>query len=504
MGRLLLLNPPSYPDFDGGAGSRFQTSREVASFWYPIWLCYPAGMVADSRVVDAPVEGFDLEQTLAIAKDYDLVLIYTSTPSLLNDAGVAAAIKSRSPGTRIGFCGPQPTVLPEETFAAAPAIDFVCRDEFDYSIRELAEGAALAEVDGVSWRRDGEVVHNPKRPIIQDLDALPWVSKVYKRDLPVEKYNIPWLKKPYVSIYSSRGCPARCTFCLWPQTTSGHPWRKRSVEDVVNEFEYVIGAFPNVQDVFFDDDTFSLEPGRTIEISRRLRGLGMTWGGNARGNLDYETLREMRAGGCRVLMVGYESGSDRILKNIKKGITVRKLHEFTLAAKKAGLKIHGAFILGLPGETPETIEETIRFACELDVETIQVSLAAPYPGTEFYDWARRKGFLAPEVELVGEHGYQDCKLEYPEISSIEIFKSVERFYRRFYFRPKYLARQIFKMAFHPKEGRRLLHEGREFKQWQSKRQEYLANAQQRIANRGKLAGQWEGDPARRPSSSSVE
>ncbi|HVY61903.1 MAG TPA: hopanoid biosynthesis associated radical SAM protein HpnJ [Planctomycetota bacterium] len=485
--KLLLLSPPSYADFDGGAGARYQASREVASFWYPIWLCYPAGMVEGSRVVDAPADDLNLAQTLEIAKSYDLVLIYTSTPSLPNDANVAGAIKKQRPETLIGFCGPHPTVQPEETLRDAPAIDFVTRDEFDYSIKEIAEGRPLSEVRGISWRApDGVLVHNPKVSTIEDLDALPWVSKIYKRDLKVENYNIPWIKYPYLSIYTTRGCPAQCTYCLWPQTTSGHTYRKRSVADVVGEFEYAVQNFPQVNEIFFDDDTFSFEKDRTREIAKAIGKFGKSWGGNARGNLDYETLKVMKDNGCRVLMVGYETGSDEILKNVKKGIRAKKYVEFTRDAKKAGIMIHGAFILGLPGETPQTIDDTIDFACALDPDTIQVSLAAPYPGTEFYEWAKANGYLAPENELIGEHGYQDCKVEYPEISSIDIFKGVEKFYKKFYFRPSYMMKTAWKMLWDSRERKRLLREGKQFKEWMQKRQDYLRDAQKRIANRREM------------------
>jgi radical SAM superfamily enzyme YgiQ (UPF0313 family) len=194
----------------------------------------------------------------------------------------------------------------------------------------------------------------------------------------------------------------------------------------------------------------------------------------------------MKDGGCRILMVGYETGSDEILKNVKKGIRAKTYRQFAKDAKRAGIMTHGAFILGLPGETPQTIDETIQFACDLDPNTIQVSLAAPYPGTEFYEWARTNGYLAPETELIGEHGYQDCKVEYPEISSIEVFKGVEKFYKKFYFRPSYILKTLFRMAFDSRERKRLMREGRQFREWMQKRQDYLKNAESRISNRRKM------------------
>jgi hopanoid biosynthesis associated radical SAM protein HpnJ len=404
-----------------------------------------------------------LAQTLAIAKDYDHVVLYTSSPTFPGDARVAAAVKAQHPGTLVGMVGPHPTVLPDRALQNAPAADYVCRNEFDYSVKELAEGAPLAAVRGIVYRTgDATYHHTSARPVDENLDALPWVTRVYKRDLDIEKYNIPWMHWPYASIYTTRGCPAQCTFCLWPQTTSGHRYRKRSVDDVIAEMTWAKDNLGAVREFFFDDDTFSFEKERTREIARRLKPLGITWGGNARGNLDYETLRIMKEGGARNLVVGYESSSQQILNNVKKGIRVEKYVEFTRNAKRAGLMIHGAFILGLPGETERTIEETIRFACALDLDTIQVSLAAPYPGTQLYDWLVARGYLKEGGSLVGTNGFQDVMVSYPDLPSERIFEGVERFYRKFYFRPSYIARKVARIVIDRSERRRLLSEGREF------------------------------------------
>jgi len=463
MLRTLLLNPPGFLDFDGGAGARYQSRREVWSNWYPIWLAYPAGMIEGARLLDAQAQHLSLDQTLAVAKDYDHVVLYTSSPTLPGDAGVAAAVKAQQPDTLVGMVGPHPTVLPEQALQDASAVDYVCRNEFDYSVKELAEGAPLAAVRGIVYRTgDATYHHTSARPVDENLDALPWVTRVYKRDLDIEKYNIPWMHWPYASIYTTRGCPAQCTFCLWPQTTSGHRYRSRSVDDVIAEMTWAKHNLGAVREFFFDDDTFSFEKERTRQIARGLKPLGITWGGNARGNLDYETLRIMKEGGARNLVVGYESSSQQILNNVKKGIRVEKYVEFTRNAKRAGLMIHGAFILGLPGETERTIEETIRFACTLDLDTIQVSLAAPYPGTQLYDWLVARGYLNEGGSLVGTNGFQDVMVSYPDLPSERIFEGVERFYRKFYFRPSYIARQVGRMIVDRSERRRLLSEGRQF------------------------------------------
>ena len=211
--KTLLLNPPSFEMFDGGASSRYQATREIPSFWYPVWLAYSAGMIKDSRLLDAPSHGVSPEETIKIAAEYEFLVLFTSTAGFKSDAKLAEAIRAANPAIRIAFVGPHVTVQPEESLKAAQAIDFVVRKEFDYPVAEFAGGKKLEEIAGISFRKDGRIVHNPDRPQIEDLDALPFAVDVYKRDLDITRYNIPYLKHPYVAFYTSRGCPALCTFC---------------------------------------------------------------------------------------------------------------------------------------------------------------------------------------------------------------------------------------------------------------------------------------------------
>jgi len=438
----LFLSPPSYDGFDGGAGARYQARREVTSFWYPTWLAQPAALVPGARLLDCPPHGIGLAETLRIAREFAHVIIHTSTPSLGNDCKVAEAIKAQRPGTRVGFIGAHAAVLPTETLGASPAIDWVGRKEFDFTCKEVAEGRDLAGIDGLSYRNaGGKIVHNRERELIQDMDVLPWVADVYKRDLAIERYFIGYLLHPYLSLYTGRGCPAQCTFCLWPQTIGGHRYRVRSADNVAAEMAYMKKLFPQVKEFFFDDDTFTANLRRARAIAKRLAPLGLTWSCNSRANLDYDTVKEFKDAGLRLFLVGYESGSDEILRNIKKGVNTEQMRRFTRACHEAGVVIHGTFIVGLPVETRETIEQTIRFAQELDVFSIQVSLAAPYPGTELYAQARANGwFTKGDAELVEEDGFQQSALEYPGISKDEVFESVERFYRAYYLRPKPILR----------------------------------------------------------------
>src|SRR6187431_2260774 len=187
----LFLAPPSFEGFDGGAGSRYQAKREIRSFWYPTWLAQPAALVPNSKLIDCPPHDIGLEGCLAEAKQYDHVIIHTSTPSLRNDSKVAEAIKQARPETKIGFVGAHAAVLPTETLKASWAIDWVGRKEFDFTCKDVADGRPLASIDGLSFRGpDGKIIHNKEREMIQNMDTLPWVAEVYKRDLKIENYFI--------------------------------------------------------------------------------------------------------------------------------------------------------------------------------------------------------------------------------------------------------------------------------------------------------------------------
>ena len=460
--KTLFVNPPSWQGFDGGAGSRYQAKREIKSFWYPTWLAQPAALIEGSRVVDAPPDDLSVADVLRIARDYEVVIIHTSAPTLRGDAKLAEALKSQNADVQVGLVGAQAAVLPDETLAASDAIDWVGRKEFDFTCRDVAAGLPLADIDGLSFRHDGKVIHNAERAMIQNFDELPSVMDVYARDLTIENYFIGYLRHPYVSHYTGRGCPAQCSFCLWPQTVGGNKYRARSPENVAREMAHAQRLFPQVKEFFFDDDTFTAYQPRAREIAKHLGKLGLMWSCNARANVNRETLETMRDNGLRLLLVGYESGNQGILDNIKKGVRLEEAREFTKNCRDLGITIHGTFIVGLPGETPATIRETIEFAKQLDVFSIQVSLAAPYPGTELYRQAKENGWFADDAHLVDDHGQQLAALEYEGLSREEIFRSVERFYKAYYFRPRPIARMLGEMLRDFGVMKRRLREGAEF------------------------------------------
>ena len=474
MKKTLFLNPPSYEGFDGGAGARFQAKREVRSFWYPTWLAQVAALVPGSKLVDAPARGQTLDDIVPMAKDYEMLVIYASAPTFHSDIQVAEAFKAANPKLMIGLVGAHVATLPEQSLLASTVVDYVARHEFDYTILEVAEGRDFATIDGITWRKDGQVVHNPDRALIHDMDALPSVIPVYARDLVMEDYYIGYLKHPYVSYYSGRGCRSKCTYCLWPQTIGGQVYRTQSPARVLQDVRQITELFPQAKEIFFDDDTLTDDVPRVEEIARLigpvLKPLGLTWSCNAKPNLTFETLKILKESGCRQLLVGYESGNQQILNNIRKGTRLDIIRRFTADCHRLGITVHGCFILGLPGETRETIQETIRFAKEINPHSVQVSLSAPYPGTELYAQALAEGWIAKDG-LLEDHGNQTAVLNYPNLSSDEIFQAVEEFYRAFYFRPSKIIEMVAEMLTSWHMFSRRIREGIEFMSYLRKRGE---------------------------------
>jgi hopanoid biosynthesis associated radical SAM protein HpnJ len=473
--KTLLLNPPSFEGYDGGASSRWPATREIESYWYPVWLAYPAGMLPGSRLLDASPHKVTPAETVRISRDYDFVVLFTSTAGFASDVRLARQLKETSRGIKIAFVGPHVQVQPDAALNASDDIDFIVRGEFDHAVVEYAQGRDLTTIAGASYRTNGRIVHNPSRPLLEtpQLDALPFATDVYKRDLDIEKYNVPFLLHPYVSFYTSRGCPALCTFCLWPQTLSGHAWRVRSADNVAREVEQALRLFPNARELFFDDDTFNIRKDRVLDLCHRFKALKFRWSCTARVHSDYETLKAMADAGARLLIVGFESGDDQILKNIKKGATVETARTFAKNCRALGIRVHGDFIIGLPGETPGTIERTIAFAKELDSETIQVSIAHAYPGTELHNQLTRKQIPIASL-MTDDHGHQLPHVEYPQLSRHQLMAAVNRFYDDYYFRPRVVWRIVRDALWDGDERRRLAHEAVEFLRLRADRRKFAA------------------------------
>lgn len=450
--RVYLLNPPYMPRFT--RDMRWQDTGRGGTLYYPIWLAYATGMLEqagfEARLVDTPAWEWDMKTVMRDINGYqpDIVVVDTSFPSLNNDITMAEKIKQSYPDVKTVLVG-APTSQFADKMLASPGVDMVARWEFDFVLRDLVTAIAnrktLGNVRGVSYK-NGHIVHNPDRPLStsKELDSAPFVSQVYKKHLDVKDYmlNYSHSMHPEVQIFTGRGCPHHCTFCSWPQTLMGHRHRIRSADNVLDEMEWLEKQFPEVKQVFIEDDTFTIDKKRVLEFCTKYqeRGLNLPWGGQARVGLDYETMRAMKAANCMMIDIGYESGNDQILQNVKKGITVAQIRAFPKEAKRAGLSLHGNWIIGLPGETKETVAATKRLIKETKADAITVAVVTPFPGTEMYDWAKEHGYLTTDDpnEYLDERGHQKAIVSYPELSSDEIRAAVDSILKDYYLSPAYI------------------------------------------------------------------
>ena len=447
--KIYLLNPPFVYRYS--RNSRWAARGRGGALYYPIWLSYTAGLLKKEghrvRLVDAPAWGWNFENVKEDTKRFmpDLVVGESNFQSLTNDVEITKKIKNEGEAVSV-LVGPPASQFPERILN--DGADIVARFEYDFTIRDIAEaikeGMGLENIKGISYKENGKIIQNPDRifSTSEELNEIPFVSEVYKEHLNIKDYFLGHTLYPMVQIFTGRGCPNQCTFCSWPETLMGRKHRVRSVENVVDEFEYIANELPEVKEIFIEDDTFTIKKRRIREFADEIkrRKLDVTWSCNARANLDYDTMKAMKEAGCRLLDVGYESGSNEILKNIKKGLTTDNSRKFTKDAKRAGLMILADFVFGFPGETKETAEKTIKFAKELKPNQVQFAVATPIPGTEFYNWVKENGFLLVddlEESLDGE-GFQKCIVSYPEFTKEDIEDYVDKALKEYYLSPSYI------------------------------------------------------------------
>ena len=446
--KIYMLNPPYIPRF--GRSMRWQDTGRAGALYYPIWLSYATAVAEQEhevRLADAPAWNWSLEDVLKDVRKFEpeLVVVDSSFTSLKNDIRVAQEIKKEIDCKTV-LVGPPASQYPEEILKRG--IDIVARYEYDFTIMDIAnaieKGKEFREIRGISYKKDGTILHNPDREFTssEDLDKIPFVSKVYKRHLNIRNYFLNYCLYPMVQIFTGRGCPYRCTFCSWPQTFMGRKYRVRSIDNVLDELEWIEENL-DAKEVFFEDDTFTISKKRVNEFCKGYieRGLEISWSCNARADtLDLETMKNMKKANCRFLVVGFESADDDVLRNIKKGFTVETARDFAKNVKKAGLFLHADFIIGLPGEKRETIEKMKRFIREIKPDQLQVSVVTPFPGTELYEWLKENGYLITDdpEEYLDKDGHQRSIVSYPWLSSEEIVKIVDEILREYYLSPRYI------------------------------------------------------------------
>jgi len=466
--RIYCLNAPFHRNYSSHQRSPAVTKSRT--LYYPIWLAYAAGLLEshgfDVQLVDGPGEDIDAAAAVARAREHrpQLVVVATTTPSIENDIRVAEALKEATGATTV-LVGTHTSARPVETLERAPTIDAVTRREYDWTLLELAErlagGGDLAGIAGLTWRApDGAITSEPDRPDRADISDLPHVARVYKRHLfgHWRRYFYAITRHPVVTIITGRGCPYRCTYCLFPQTLTGHLYRRRSVEAVVDEFKFIEREFPGVREVFIEDDTLTVDRKRCRRLAEEMirRRVKLRWTANARCDVDYETLRLMRRAGLRLLCVGIESADQEILDNVKKRIEVSQIERFFVDSKRADVLVHGCFMVGNPGETRGSLDRTLQFAKRLSPDTAQFFPLMVYPGTEAFDWAERQGLLETHSydRWLTPEGLHRSVVERPELPSEELRAFCDRARREFYLRPRYVARKARQIATDPYEAGR--------------------------------------------------
>jgi radical SAM superfamily enzyme YgiQ (UPF0313 family) len=335
--------------------------------------------------------------------DPDLIVLEVSTASIETDMRQAHQAKALCPKARVAFCGPHLAMYEPGFLNREMDADFILQGEYEYVLRDLVSalesGVDLSRVRGLGYRdEDGKGRMNPRADVIRDLDSLPWPSREH---LPMlNYYDQPGgILEPTLQIWASRGCPFRCIFCAWPQIMyNGNLYRTRNPVDVVDEIEAMRNQY-GFRSVYFDDDTFNIGKKRILALCEemRRRNLGLPWAVMARADTsDRETLRAMRDAGLMAIKYGVESASQELLDTAQKHLDLERVEETVRITRELGIRQHLTFSFGIPGETWETIRETIEFSKRLDPETVQFSIMTPFPGSVFYHQMRKAGMVVTE------------------------------------------------------------------------------------------------------------
>jgi anaerobic magnesium-protoporphyrin IX monomethyl ester cyclase len=452
--KIVLVNPPFLDKYS--KSSRSPAVTKSGTIYFPLWLAYAAGVLDKAghelKIIDAPAKCFNKVKTLSIIKKFQpkLVVIDTSTPSIYSDLEFAKETKLALPETKICLVGTHATACVDEIIPDNSFVDFIARHEYDYTIRELAEKLEQPElyynIKGISYISNNEVINNPDREYIKNLDELPFVSEVYKKYLNIKDYFYAHVSYPTVSIFSSRGCPSHCFYCMYSQVMFGKGYRKRSAQNLYEECVYIKENFPEVKEILIDDDNFSVDQENVKTFCRLMidHKLKLKWVVQTRVNLKYDAMVLMKKAGCKLVVVGFESGNQDVLNEMHKGITLKESIDFNAAAKRAKMRVHGCFMVGNPGETKETMMETLAFAQKLHLDTVQFFPLMVYPGTEAYCWAKANSFIKADGydNWLKPDGMHNCVLNTNKLSSQELVEFCNYARKKFYLRPSYIIMKL--------------------------------------------------------------
>lgn len=445
--KICFLNPPFRGAYNREV--RFQAVSPQKALHPPLMLAYATAVCEreghEVDLIDAPALDLGKEQTLARLAEFrpDFVVMLTSTGSVSSDGALAKGISTEI-GAKTVAVGVHATAVPEDTLERG--FDFVARGEYEYTIRDLASGMPPSKVLGITYWKGKRKMKNGARPLIKDLDSMPFPSRKF---LPNEKYHSALYKNPFTFILAGRGCPQQCVFCAAPQLMSGRMYRMRSAENIVRELKQIKEKFPKLRSVLFNDDTLTVNKKKAMELCGLMikEKVNMPWIAYSRvDTIDEELAKKMKEAGCFLVKVGFESGCDEILRNMKKGprATTERAREAAKIFNDAGIQVHGTFVFGMPGEDKTTIRKTIDFAKSLDLDFVQFSVAQPYPGTEFYEYLKKNKWLkfGDWDDYLDTCGCIKPVFGYPHLSSGEMEQWLKVAYKEYYLRPKYMLKAL--------------------------------------------------------------
>jgi radical SAM superfamily enzyme YgiQ (UPF0313 family) len=429
--------------------------RSDENLWKKVGSCVPSiGLAYIAAVLeheDIKVEILDcnaeknslkkLPEKLSQYNNQEFIGITATTSIVENAIKTAEICKKKIPKSKIVMGGVHPTVLPNEVLSNK-YVDFVVRGEGEYTMLELVKGKKLKEILGLSYKQNGEIIHNSFRPLIKDLDKI--LFPAYHL-LPMDKYFPAvgsYKRLPAMSTLATRGCPGRCTFCY---RMFGNKARTRSARNIINEIKLLINNY-GIKEICFYDDVFTLFKKNVKEFCSIIidEKIDITWSCFSRVDfVDEEMLSVMKKAGCHQIMYGIESGDEQILNGINKKTPFEKIEKAIFLTKKVGIDTRGAFMLGNPGETEETMKKTIDFAIKLDLDLSIFNITTPYPGTEMYYWAKENGYL--NTEDWSKYDLSYIVMDLPTVDHITLKRYYKLAYRRFYLRPRYWIKRLLKI-----------------------------------------------------------
>lgn len=424
---MILL---AYPPFkEGGRSARWQGTSGTRGlyFMYPPWyLAYSAALIEkenlEVNLVDAVAEDMTDEGFFDYVNKLSPELLITepSTLTIDKDLQLMKRIKENT-GCKIALAGTHATALHNQIMQDYPFIDFILLGEYELTALELAKNINLpgkySDILGLVFRKGNTFQVNGRRPLIQNLDSLPLPARHF---LPMDRYNEAFAEVPNQQLWTSRGCVFNCVFCVLPQTFYNRTVRYRSPEKVIDEVEMLVEKY-KPKEIYFDDDSFTLNPNHTLGICREIkkRKLDIRWSAMGHAKITEEVLKEMVDSGCVGIKFGVESASPEVQQTIKKRLNIQDVKNFNKLAKKFSLRTHATYMIGLPGDTKETIEKTLKLAVTLGTDMFQISIATPYPGTEFYEWAKTNNYLVTS-DFSRYDGNKEAVISYPNLSKEEI------------------------------------------------------------------------------------